>query len=195
MKGRIAVGVRRSAIVLTIIGGTVPSFGVERDYVDRARLTESEEALVLKMARNRGIEEVAKIRTYNMFPTPFRGIAVHGPDQIEGREVSHRVLSVSYRKWLEPGAKPGKDDLLMEFLGGTGEGSEEDDSSAWKRRIPNRNSEGNFSGSLRVGLGASSRRTLQARACGRGEDDGRSRLVEAAPFWEMERSYLSRLRS
>tara|TARA_B100000927_G_scaffold260857_1_gene230703 strand:+ start:115 stop:795 length:681 start_codon:yes stop_codon:yes gene_type:complete len=113
MKGRIALRVRRSAIVFTMIGVTVPSFGVEREYVDRARLTESEEALVLKMARNRGIEEVAKIRTYNMFPTPFRGIAVHGPDQIEGREVSHRVLSVSYRKWLEPGANPWKDDLLM----------------------------------------------------------------------------------
>ena len=42
MKGRIAVGVRRSAIVLTIIGGTVPSFGVERDYADRARLTGKE---------------------------------------------------------------------------------------------------------------------------------------------------------
>ena len=68
---------------------------------------------MLKMARNRGIEEVAKITTYNMFPTPFRGIAVQGLDRIEGREVSHRVLSVSYRKWLEPGAKPGKDDLVI----------------------------------------------------------------------------------
>ena len=57
MKGRIAVRVRRSVIVLTIIGVTVPPFGVEREYVDRVRLTESEEALVLKMARNRGIGE------------------------------------------------------------------------------------------------------------------------------------------
>tara|TARA_B100001057_G_scaffold396249_1_gene405987 strand:- start:2376 stop:2666 length:291 start_codon:yes stop_codon:yes gene_type:complete len=88
MKGRIAVRVRRSVIVLTMIGVTVPSFGVEREYVDRARLTESEEALVLKMARNRGIGEVAKIRTYNMFPTPFRGIAVHGPDRPSGKVFS-----------------------------------------------------------------------------------------------------------
>jgi hypothetical protein len=113
MKSRIPVRIRRSAIVLAMIGVSVPSFGVERDYVDRARLTKSEEALVLKMARNRGIEEVAKITTYNMFPTPFRGIAVQGLDRIEGREVSHRVLSVSYRKWLDPGAKPGKDDLVI----------------------------------------------------------------------------------
>lgn len=113
MKSRIPVRIRRSAIVLAMIGVSVPSFGVERDYVDRARLTKSEEALVLKMARNRGIEEEAKITTYNMFPTPFRGIAVQGLDRIEGREVSHRVLSVSYRKWLEPGAKPGKDDLVI----------------------------------------------------------------------------------
>lgn len=113
MKSRIPVRIRRSAIVLAMIGVSVPSFGVERDYVDRARLAKSEEALVLKMARNRGIEEVAKITTYNMFPTPFRGIAVQGLDRIEGREVSHRVLSVSYRKWLEPGAKPGKDDLVI----------------------------------------------------------------------------------
>ena len=62
MKGRIAVRVRRSVIVLTMIGVTVPSFGVEREYVDRARLTESEEALVLKMARNRGIAESEKWR-------------------------------------------------------------------------------------------------------------------------------------
>ena len=113
MKSRIPVRIRRSAIVLAMIGVSVPSFGVERDYVDRARLAKSEEALVLKMARNRGIEEVAKITTYNMFPTPFRGIAVQGLDRIEGREVSHRVLSVSYRKWLVPGAKPGKDDLVI----------------------------------------------------------------------------------
>lgn len=42
MKGRIAVRVRRSAIALTMIGVIVPSFGVERDYADRARLTGKE---------------------------------------------------------------------------------------------------------------------------------------------------------
>ena len=42
MKGRIALRVRRAAIALTMIGLTVPSFGVEREYVDRARLTGKE---------------------------------------------------------------------------------------------------------------------------------------------------------
>ena len=105
--------IRRRLVTLGMIVMALPSFGVERDYVDRACLAESEEAIVLKMARNRGIRQVAKITTYNMFPSPFRGIAVQGLDRIEGREVSHRVLRVSYRKWLEPGAKPGKDDLVM----------------------------------------------------------------------------------
>ena len=113
MKRRIPVGIRSSAIVLAMIGLSVPSFGVEREYVEGARLTKSEEARVLKMAHNRGVEEVAKITTYNILPTPFRGIAVQGRDRIEGREVFHRVLSVSYRKWLEPEAKPGKNDLVM----------------------------------------------------------------------------------
>ena len=113
IKRSIPVGIRGSAFVLAMMGVSVPSFGVEREYVDRARLTESEEALVLKMARNRGIEAVAKITTYNMLPTPFRGITVQGRDRIEGREVSHLVLSVSYRKWLEPEAKPAKDDLVI----------------------------------------------------------------------------------
>ena len=42
MKVCIALRVRRAAIALTMIGLTVPSFGVEREYVDRARLTGKE---------------------------------------------------------------------------------------------------------------------------------------------------------
>jgi len=195
MKSRIPVRIRRSAIVLAMIGVSVPSFGVERDYVDRARLAKSEEALVLKMARNRGIEEVAKITTYNMFPTPFRGIAVQGLDRIEGREVSHRVLSVSYRKWLEPGAKPGKDDLVIgDFWAGQ--------ARVVKKTIL-RHGKDEFRIATPRGISVGVCESVLANLL-----DGRYRLGPAVeekmmdgvdwskpPFWETGRSYLGRLRS
>ena len=93
---------------LFMLGLTLPSFGVEQDYVDRAMLTEEQEKEVIALAQECGIGKVSRISSYNMFPTPFRGITVQGVEQVKGREVSCQVLNVSYGKWLEPGARPQK---------------------------------------------------------------------------------------
>ncbi len=102
--------IRMNRIVLTLalMGLPLPSFGVERDYVEGAVLTKGQEREVIDLARECGIENVSRISTYNMFPTPFRGILVHEVEQVEGREVSSRVLNVSYLEWQEPEARPQK---------------------------------------------------------------------------------------
>ena len=93
---------------LFMLGLALPSFGVEQDYVDRAMLTEEQEKEVIALAQECGIGKVSRISSYNMVPTPFRGITVQGVEQVKGREVSCQVLNVSYGKWLEPGARPQK---------------------------------------------------------------------------------------
>ena len=45
------------------------SFGFERDYVQRAKLTGPEEKVVIELAMKQGIDNVAKISTFNMYPT------------------------------------------------------------------------------------------------------------------------------
>ncbi|MEC9054018.1 MAG: hypothetical protein VX633_01835, partial [Verrucomicrobiota bacterium] len=101
----------RIVLALALIGLSLPSFGVERDYVEGAVLTRGQELEVIDLARECGIEKVSRISTYNMFPTPFRGIMVHGVEQVEGREVSGRVLNVSYLKWQEPEARPRRGEV------------------------------------------------------------------------------------
>lgn len=101
----------RIVLTLALTGLSLPSFGVETDYVDGAVLTRGQELEVIDVARECGIEKASRISTYNMFPTPFRGIMVHGVEQVEGREVSGRVLNVSYLKWLEPEARPRKGEV------------------------------------------------------------------------------------
>ncbi len=98
----------RKLFALALIGVSLPSFGVEKDYVEGATLTRGQEVEVIALARECGIEKVSRISTYNMFPTPFRGITVHGVEQVEGREVSSQGLDVSYLKWQEPEARPQK---------------------------------------------------------------------------------------
>ena len=95
-------------LISFMLGLTIPSFGVEQDYVDGAILTEEQEKEVIALARECGIGKVSRISSYNMFPTPFRGITIRGIEQVKGREVSCQVLNVSYLKWLEPGARPQK---------------------------------------------------------------------------------------
>jgi len=92
---------------------TIPAYGLERDYVSRAKLTKEQETQVIALAEKCGIQKVFKISTHNMYPSPFRGIRVQGAEQTKGREVSYQVLSMSHGAWLEPGAKPGKDDARM----------------------------------------------------------------------------------
>ena len=51
-----------------------PCYGFERDYVERAVLTDQQEKTVLELAKKRGIKKVGKIYTYNIHPTAARGI-------------------------------------------------------------------------------------------------------------------------
>ena len=87
--------------------------GFERAYVKQAILSKEEEQVVTALAKKRGIKKIAKISTFNLHPTPFRSISVKGVEEIKGREVSFKVLNVTYKKWSFPNSKPGKRDLQM----------------------------------------------------------------------------------
>ena len=88
-------------------------YGFERDYVERAVLTDEQEKTVLELAKKRGIQKVGKIYTYNIYPTAARGIGVRGIEQIKDRDVSCEVLMMTYGKWSHAGMVPGKDDLKI----------------------------------------------------------------------------------
>jgi hypothetical protein len=92
---------------------TLSSYALDRDYVPRAMLTEDQEKEVIALAKKCGMKEVSKISTHNMYPSPFRGIRLQGPEQVKGREVSYSVLSMSHSDWLEPGAKPSKGQIKL----------------------------------------------------------------------------------
>ncbi len=92
---------------------TLSCYGLDRDYVPRAILTKAQEKEVIALAQKCGMEEVSRISTHNMYPSPFRGIRVQGPEQIKDREVSYQVLGMSHSEWLEPGAKPGKGQIKL----------------------------------------------------------------------------------
>ena len=92
---------------------------IQRDYVPSSVLSKDQEKVVVQLAAKRGINKVAKISTYNLYPTQARGIRVQGIEQVKGREVFTQVLNVTYRKWWHPNAEPKEDDLQMgEFWAG-----------------------------------------------------------------------------
>ena len=91
----------------------VSTYGFEREYVKRAVLTNEQEKTVIELAKKAGIKKVAKISSHNMFPSSFRGLRVQGVEHLKGREVSCQVLSMSHSEWLQPGAKPRKDQIQM----------------------------------------------------------------------------------
>lgn len=84
---------------------------IERHFVDRAVLTTKQEKIVLELARKRGIEKVARISTYNLYPTAARGISVEGVEKIKGREASYKVLQVRFKDWWHSGQGPREGDL------------------------------------------------------------------------------------
>ena len=109
-----------SALCFTVFGAPslVQLDGAEkdqilRDYVPGSVLTKDQEKIVIQLAAKRGIKKVAKISTYNLYPTQARGIRVRGVEQVKGREVSTQVLSVTYKKWWHPNAKPKENDLKL----------------------------------------------------------------------------------
>ena len=87
--------------------------GFERAYEKQAVLSKKEEKVVIALAKKRGIKKIARISTFNLYPSTNRGISVKGAEEIKGREVSFKVLNVTYRKWVHQGSKPGKRDLQM----------------------------------------------------------------------------------
>jgi hypothetical protein len=92
---------------------TLSCYGLDRDYVPRAILTKDQEKEVIALAKKCGMKEISKISTHNMYPSPFRGIQLQGPEKIKGREISYQGLSMSHSEWLEPGAKPRKGQIQM----------------------------------------------------------------------------------
>ena len=79
----------------------------------RAVLSKEEEKVVISLSEKRGIKKIATISTHNLHPTAARGIRVKGVEQVKGREVSFKVLNVTYKKWFHPGSAPRKGDLQM----------------------------------------------------------------------------------
>jgi hypothetical protein len=85
--------------------------GILREYVDRATLSKEQEKTVIELANKRGINKVAKIKTYYLRPSSDRAISVYGVDQVKGREVLHPMLTVNRKGWT--GRAPKKDDLQI----------------------------------------------------------------------------------
>ena len=100
-------------LALPAFAAEVGEMDFEREYVDRAVLSEDQEKIVIELAQRRGINKVAKISTYNLYPTAARGIAVQGVEQVEGREVSYKVLPVRYKNWWHPNKGPAEDNLQI----------------------------------------------------------------------------------
>ena len=105
-------------LALFTLGLAIPSHqaekdGIQRDYVNRAMLSKEQEKTVIQLAEKCGIKKVARLSTYNIYPTAARGIRVQGVEQVKGREVSSQVLDVAYKEWWHPNAGPRKGDLQI----------------------------------------------------------------------------------
>ena len=96
----------------------VKSGGIERDY-RAGKLTEAQEKIVIALAKQQGVQKVARISTVHFHPSAARGIRVDGAKEVNGREVSYKVLSVNFKPWFHPGGGPRKGDVIMgEFWAG-----------------------------------------------------------------------------
>ena len=88
------------------------SGGIERDY-RAGKLTEAQEKIVIALAKKQGVQKVARISTVHFHPSAARGIRVDGAKEVNGREVSYKVLSVNFKPWFHPGGGPLKGDVKM----------------------------------------------------------------------------------
>ena len=88
------------------------SGGIERDY-RAGKLTEAQEKIVIALAKKQGVQKVARISTVHFHPSAARGIRVDGAKEVNGREVSYKVLSVNLKPWFHPGGGPRKGDVKM----------------------------------------------------------------------------------
>ena len=89
------------------------SGGIERDY-RAGKLTEAQEKIVIALAKKQGVQQVARISTVHFHPSAARGIRVDGAKEVNGREVSYKVLSVNFKPWFHPGGGPRKGDVKIE---------------------------------------------------------------------------------
>ena len=88
------------------------SGGIERDY-RAGKLTEAQEKIVIALAKKQGVQKVARISTVHFHPSAARGIRVDGAKEVNGREVSYKVLSVNFKPWFHPRGGPRKGDVKM----------------------------------------------------------------------------------
>jgi hypothetical protein len=88
------------------------SGGLERDY-RAGKLTEAQEKIVIALAKKQGVLKVARISTIHFHPSAARGIRVDGAKEVNGREVSCKVLSVNFKPWFHSGGGPRKGDVKM----------------------------------------------------------------------------------
>ena len=70
------------------------SGGIERDY-RAGKLTEAQEKIVIALAKKQGVAKVARISTIHFHPSAARGIRVDGAKEVNGREVSYKILNVN----------------------------------------------------------------------------------------------------
>ena len=76
--------------------------GIIRSYVPNGVLTSVEEAIILDLAKKRGIERVAKIVTHYMRPSSAKAIRVEGIAEKVGREVSKKIVRITRKGWTFP---------------------------------------------------------------------------------------------
>jgi hypothetical protein len=110
---RIFAATLTALLAVPALAEEVGGHDFEREYVKRAVLSKDQEMIVIELAQKRGINKVAKISTYNLYPTAARGIAVQGADQVKGRDVSYEVLNVRYKNWWHPNEGPREGDLRI----------------------------------------------------------------------------------
>jgi hypothetical protein len=86
---------------------------IVRSYVPDGVLTSADEAIILDIAKKRGIESVAEIVTHYMRPSSAKAIRVEGTAEKKGREVLQKILRITRKDWTFPEARPGKNDLIL----------------------------------------------------------------------------------
>ena len=86
---------------------------IVRSYVPDGVLTSADEAIILDIAKKRGIESVAEIVTHYMRPSSAKAIRVEGTAEKKGREVLQKILRITRKDLTFPEARHGKNDLIL----------------------------------------------------------------------------------
>lgn len=74
--------------------------GVTTEFAPEARLSASELATVIELAKRCGVPDAAEVSTYNNYhPSPFFSIAVKSREVARGRKVTFVTLQIDREKW------------------------------------------------------------------------------------------------